>query len=854
MITLQEQIYSGWRDEWRSVGASSLDRKEYFFEKARKILEESGDLPDGLSPCPWIVRRNTGQEIHYLDGYSISEESLAPVADAYQSSNVLRLVFCDFVDSETISALSKEIFNRAWNNLKSIYNQIVSRQISADNLNAGHPLEGFARAIRSHLTVAINNQTKAEIRLILLTNQSSKHQIPPREETDKVTFVFEVWDISRLMGAKTHDLVVDFSKYGGIPCLKADLGSNVDIYNSYLAVFPGEVLAECYQEYREKLLEQNVRVYLQNKGKVNRGIRETLLNNPFVFFVYNNGLAITADDIVLSEDGSRIISLRNMQVVNGGQTMASIHNSWLNDGNKLKGVSVQAKLTVVNKVLGKTMVPDISRYSNTQNAVKATDLDSNGNVQRWFEMQSRKMIAPDGKYWYYERVRGQYQNAQLNLTPASKRQFREQYPAARMIDKKELARAMMVYELCPHLVARGGEKTFSGTRDAMGFGRLSELLWQQSEYYFSEEFYRQCIAKIILFVETDKIILKYCSKFSTYKASLRGYLESLLLLRMEKDGKSLNLNYIWDNQDVGQDIRRMLASVAMALSDIIEQSGQLHRVQEWLKTEAAWDSVKEKLGEVKVSYPPSSLNGPVLNVCPEYLKSRIQMVNDLGRITEDQRAVYVRYPVEFWKELYSWDAADLHFTNQQKGLVWSRIQTRKPLSDSNSKKLLKIVSQARACGWRASRDMEVKNDAAMYREGNAVEYFLSGTTAKALIVESSCDGMWLHPSLDGVKRRCPAAADIDFGGHDIGDVQVINLGDGRRLMLCYTRKTKESVSYWPLLSACLQSVRTNMMESSEEIVVPVFSNRVPVLTEYERKLVQDIIREELESIKVTIFK
>lgn len=853
MLTQEEQIYQGWMDECLCAGASALERKEYFFEKATKLLEESGDLPDSISRCSWVVRRSSGQEIHYLDGFSLSEESHRnSVTDDLQSPNVLRLFYCDFVSSLNIRALTKETFERSWNNLKSIYNQIALGKITS--LNEAHPLVELARAIRTQLTVALRNQSKPEIRLILLTNQSNKHKIPAREESENVIFVYDVWDIGRLMGTETHDVVVDFSKYGGIPCLKADLGENVDIYDSYLAVFPGEAIAECYEAYREKLLEQNVRVYLQNKGKVNKGMRDTLLHNPFVFFVYNNGLAITADNLVLNEDGTRILALHNMQVVNGGQTMASIHNTWSNDGNRLRGVSVQAKLTIVSKAIEDALVPDISRYSNTQNAVKATDLDSNANVQRWYEDQSRRIIAPDGSYWYYERVRGQYQNAQLNLTTARKKFFKEQYPALRKIDKKDLARAMMAYELYPHLVAKGGEKTFSGAEDIMGFGRMVELLWQQSEYYFSDNLYRQSIAKVILFIETNKIAAQYCSKYSTFKASLRGYMVAMLVVRLELDCRSLNLNMIWERQEVGAVIRKMLISTAEKLSEVIEESGQLHRLQEWLKTEPAWVKIKENAHHIAIEYPTQNGASPILNKNPEYLRDQLKTTVDFGKLTENQRKVFYHYPVGFWLELQEWNNSSRQFNATQCALLEKRLTGHKPPSETNCVKLLDCVKIAHMCGWKSSVEIAGSSDSVLYVQGNPIDYFLMEKSTKVLLVEAACDGSWVYPSLSQIESKYGITVDVSENAPKLGDVRVLNLNDGRRVMLCYTRKTSSSVFFMPILSACMQHVRTHVVEPDDKVVVPIMNTDNEERNEREKKQIQRLIRENLEGRTVILLE
>src|SRR3546814_5846422 len=94
-------------------------------------------------------------------------------------------------------------------------------------------------------------------------------------------------------GVQTCALPILFGD--GISCLPAHLGA--DAYPSYLIVMPAEVLATLYGKYGAQLLEQNVRCFLQARGKVNQGIRATIINEPSMFFAYNNGITATAQSV-----------------------------------------------------------------------------------------------------------------------------------------------------------------------------------------------------------------------------------------------------------------------------------------------------------------------------------------------------------------------------------------------------------------------------------------------------------------------------------------------------------------------------------------------------------------------------
>jgi hypothetical protein len=102
---------------------------------------------------------------------------------------------------------------------------------------------------------------------------------------------------------------------------------------------------------------------LQLKGAVNRGIRETLIHLPERFLAYNNGISATASKVELRDLGgvSGIRRIHDFQIVNGGQTTASIHSSLMKKESDLTKVFVQMKLTVVEPQHLQEVVPEISR-------------------------------------------------------------------------------------------------------------------------------------------------------------------------------------------------------------------------------------------------------------------------------------------------------------------------------------------------------------------------------------------------------------------------------------------------------------------------------------------------------------
>ena len=218
--------------------------------------------------------------------------------------------------------------------------------------------------------------------LLLSTSLLSKRieQIP-ENDIDGIPCQYDIWDLGRIQrieesGKAREDIVVDFTKMydSGLPCLPASAGS--EVYESYLLVMPGKLIAELYDDYGERLLEQNVRTFLQFRGKVNKGMRNTIQNEPEMFFAYNNGITATAEEVI-SESQRSILRIRNLQIVNGGQTTAALFNSRHNSKLDISDVYVQVKLTVIPPDETENIVPRISEYANTQNKVSAADFFSN---------------------------------------------------------------------------------------------------------------------------------------------------------------------------------------------------------------------------------------------------------------------------------------------------------------------------------------------------------------------------------------------------------------------------------------------------------------------------------------------
>lgn len=222
-----------------------------------------------------------------------------------------------------------------------------------------------------------------------------------------VTITHQVWSLERIFEAQQEGndaIVINFEDYvsGGIRCLEATNAQDAE-YHSYLAVMPGTVLAQIFHKYGGRLLEGNVRSFLTTKVAVNRGIRSTIKNEPQKFFAYNNGIAVTATDVVIEQDGAGLLlkSAKNFQIINGGQTTASISNALYKDKwpDEVSKIFVQMKLTALEpgrmtQEQTDLLIKNISEFSNTQNKVNKADFFASHPYHRRMSDLSRTNKAP----------------------------------------------------------------------------------------------------------------------------------------------------------------------------------------------------------------------------------------------------------------------------------------------------------------------------------------------------------------------------------------------------------------------------------------------------------------------------
>jgi len=535
------------------------------------------------------------------------------------------------------------------------------------------------------------------VRIFVFTDGISKSENVPDEEVDGVFFTYQVWDAERLFrcqtsGKKREPIVVDFAKLGGpIPVLSYEENSK---YDAYLAIVPGKVLATLYEKWGSRLLERNVRTFLQALGKVNRGIRETIRQAPEMFFTYNNGISTTAEnaELIGMGPGQRgITQLDDFQIVNGGQTTASIFNTYWKDKADLTNVSVVMKLTVVKRPeLMEDVVRDISRYSNTQNNVSTADFESNDPFHRRIEELSRITWAPDpqgGKgqtRWFYERARGAYNDERARQgTRARIEAWEIIHPPRQKITKTDLAKYEHSWQQLPYLVSLGAQKNFAHFSVRLKEARASEP---------DEDYFRDLIGKTLLFRKADATIDRM--QLGGYKAQVTAYTVSWL---SHLTAQRIDLDRIWQSQDLSPALYQETVRIAKQVYDYLTHPPDGRNITEWCKDQKCWD------GLVAIPY---TIGPDLVAELLTRASAQKSMAHDAEQANEEQQEFVTKasaIPGEVWLEMSSWAKLTQNLESWQRGIIYTvgkRLERKQTITWKQAKQALKAREQALQKGFK----------------------------------------------------------------------------------------------------------------------------------------------------------
>lgn len=625
---------------------------------------------------------------HKINAYAIS--------DNYETVDLFISIFDNAEGAKTIAKSEIETATKRITNFfrKAIYNDYVNEVAESS------PIFEFANTLANFPELKEN---LVRVNAIILTNGEYKGDFPPSAQICGYNIFYRVIDINYLYQISEQSRVpieLDFDNFEGekfkIPCLSTNT-DNKD-YKSYIAIIPGTCLAKMYERYGARLLEQNVRSFLQFTGKINKGIRDTIKNEPHMFLAFNNGIAATADQLELDETNHFIKKIRNLQIVNGGQTTASIYNTAKKDKADISNIFVQVKFSIIdNPDHYGDIVSRISRYANTQNKVNDADFSANNPALVAIEKLSRYILSPVTTQnslqtcWFFERARGQYKTlrSREGFTKSRQNAFDRKYPKKQMFTKVELAKYINAYQevwegrklvVSPNIVVRGNEKNYARFIN----NNLPDNIKKINNVYFED-----AIAKCILFKDAEK---RYGTKANDYNiGELRQVVVpyTLSLLNIITAGK-LDLYRIWKNQQVSLELSNFIYDLMKQVNKFILDKSPVTHYIEWAKKEECWELVKSSSWSFNIHEIKADLiddNNPS--------KRNVNIDTENAEESQQYEESIIRsIPHPLWKKIEKWGKETEFLSTTQQAFagfdIANKVKFNRNISDSDRNKAISI--------------------------------------------------------------------------------------------------------------------------------------------------------------------
>ena len=664
-----------------------------FVDNVASYLVDNEVLPDFTS-CYFLGEY--GRKKYRVDGYALDE-----------FDGTMNLVVADYNGLDDDRTLTMSLANQTIARAMVLVDAALNSDL-ADNVDISTSASDLVDLLIS------NRKAIRKYRIYLFTDAKTSSRIKTIEINDfeGVPVEAQIWDLSRLFEVCTSPEVecieINFKDYidFDIPCIEANVGANQK-YRSYLGVIPGELLADIYDKYGARLLEGNVRSFLSTKVAVNKKIRETIVNEPQMFFAFNNGISVTAKNVQIEnvEGRNYLVAARDFQIINGGQTTASLYNARRNNQADLSPVYVQMKLTEIdeNKVTtdeADDLIRAISRSSNSQNKVSDADFFASHPFHRQIEQISKVTYAPavhGAQYetiWFYERARGQYLQEQMRLTPAKKNAFLLKNPKNQVIKKTDLAKVHNTWLGHPDTVSRGAQTNF------IKFADYIDEQWQANDLQFNERYFQSIVALTIMFNYLSAVIPKQDWYEGGYRANVVTYTIALFhrLIMKQYPGRDLDLILIWNRQELPEPIKKSLLSIAQKVFyKITDPKRPIINVTQWCKRAACWDSVQA----LKILLPEDIEN---CLISSEDNKHQQRLAKKDQKVTKgiNAQTEVVKYSAEHWKRLSEFAVS--HHIVSPTDVSALKIACQLPFKIPNavqSRHLLDLESKARSEGFKS---------------------------------------------------------------------------------------------------------------------------------------------------------
>ncbi len=634
------------------------------------ILYDNGTISDyELLYFEKEISRNSNIKIN---GYSFSEEDLR-----------LDLFITHYDPSEKIQEIKYNSVLELIENAKNFYLQSAKKLY--EKINKKEDAYDISKIIYKNVNEI------STVRIFVLTNCKCE-KTPPMERVGRIEFQNYLLDLGRIYssslgGPDSTNIRIDFTKFKEkVRCMLAH--KTPDKISSYMAFIPGDVLFNIYRLFGQRLLNLNVRSFLQLGTKINKGIKETLINEPERFFSYNNGIVVVVDSIEVGQDkeGPFLKSASGFQIVNGGQTTATLfrtkkQNSRVNFSN----VVVPAKITLVKKEILSQVVPKISEYANTQNVVKKADFSSSHPFHLSIKNLSNKIRTSEGHQWFYERMRGEYQMQKMkqkDLGKNKKSKYLEVSPSNMKFTKEDLAKFINCWHyLDPHVACTGAQKSFVTFMNSLNDKKFHEKL--------DDDFFRKYCSVSILFNKTTKII-KDNNDISGYRSQLLNYTISLLSYHTSR---KINFDIIWADQNISSQLQEIIKSWSFKIYEIIQKTAKGRNISEWCKKEECWEDIMDR-SFTFTNTPPEFTNLKKVAGKPIRVAKEIFSPEDMDNIKKCKSL-----STRDWEKMIAWaqESDEFHYVQLQIATsLWmqSLSNWKRQPSPKQAKSALKIIEKA----------------------------------------------------------------------------------------------------------------------------------------------------------------
>lgn len=654
----QEDVAAYCKELFEEVNAEFTSYEEgatpeqVFTEHALQLLAEAGET-ENYHVCYDEKQGKRGTD-HKINAYSL-----------YENYETLDLFITIYVPSDEVKTVTKFECEKAFRRLMHFF---------VNTLNKGYVNEIEESSEIYDLANTLYNVQEVKdyltrVNLFILTNGEVTYEYSTQENIAGFPVYNRIIDINYLFNISVKTglpIEINFQDMGyNIQCIGTEAANGE--YKSYLAIMPGKVLSAIYEQYGPRLLEQNVRSFLQFTGKINKGIRKTIIEEPHMFFAFNNGIAATADDLILadSENGKIIVTVCNFQIVNGGQTTASIYHTSKKNNTDISQIVVPIKLTILNdKAKIPITVGRIAECANTQNKVSASDLSSNREGFIILDSISRSLWAPPRKgttqqtRWFFERARGQYKNERnrLGYTVAKRKAFDLKNPRSQIFTKEQLAKYVnCVCEIwkgskCvigPHNVVRGNQKNYV------------QFLTHNFRDMPDTKYFEDTVGKAILFASMEKIYGVKPNSIGDLRYITVPYSIAWLSYKLEN---RIDFYKIWQAQELPSELESSFRRLMIFVEQFIKKNAPGALYGEWAKKEDCWISLKS----ADIEIDPNEFSTMITTTSD--LKSIRSTNFDLAKAQSQQYSSEVKdLGGENWKKIYLWckatDKVPLFYTD-----------------------------------------------------------------------------------------------------------------------------------------------------------------------------------------------